>query len=181
MVSDGLLCETQGGFRSGRGCMDQVFSLRNIVEKHLALGQRVFCSFVDLERAFDKVVRKELWDILPEYGINGKLLQAVQSSYIGCRACVRLDDGMSPWFDVNIGVKQGCVLSARLFIIYLDKCFQKLNDMNVGVQMGNSVVTALLYADDAVLLAQSATDLQTLVDTMTEDCKKRGLRVNIHA
>ncbi|KAJ0172339.1 hypothetical protein K1T71_012312 [Dendrolimus kikuchii] len=67
VVSDGLLWDAQGGFRNGRGCMDQVFSLRNIVEKQLAMGRKVFCGFVDLEKAFDRV-----------------------STYEGCMACVRV-------------------------------------------------------------------------------------------
>ncbi|KAJ0173828.1 hypothetical protein K1T71_010977 [Dendrolimus kikuchii] len=148
VVSDGLLWDAQGGFRNGRGCMDQVFSLRNIVEKQLAMGRKVFCGFVDLEKAFDRVVRKDLWDILPRYGINGQLMRAVQSTYEGCMACVRLDGSLSPWFDVNIGVRQGCVLSALLFILYLDDCLQRIRLMDVGVRMSDLVVSTLLYADD---------------------------------
>ena len=63
--SERLLWETQGGFRPGRGCIDQIFSLRMITEKFLAVNQKVFCAFVDLEKAFDRVVRANLWEILP--------------------------------------------------------------------------------------------------------------------
>ena len=176
--SEGLLWEAQGGFRNGRGCMDQVFSLRNIVEKRLAVGQKVFCGFVDLEKAFDRVIRKDLWGILPGYGVSGTLLRAVQSTYVDCTACVRIDGGLSPWFGVNIGVRQGCVLSARLFILYLDSCLQRMKAANVGLRMGDLVVSCLLYADDAVLLAESPSQLQTLVTMMKDDCKLRGLQLN---
>ncbi|KAJ0183432.1 hypothetical protein K1T71_001408 [Dendrolimus kikuchii] len=178
VVSDGLLWDAQGGFRNGRGCMDQVFSLRNIVEKQLAVGRKVFCGFVDLEKAFDRVVRKDLWDILPGYGINGQLMRAVQSTYEDCMACVRVEGSLSPWFDVNIGVRQGCVLSALLFILYLDDCLQRIRLMDVGVRMSDLVVSTLLYADDAVLLAESPSELQTLVTMMKDDCQARGLHLN---
>lgn len=39
---------------------------------------------------------------------------------------VSVDGNILLWFDVKTGVKQGCVLSARLFIIYLDKRVQRL-------------------------------------------------------
>jgi hypothetical protein len=48
------------GFCKGMGCTDQVFSLRCITEKVLAKNQRVYCAFVDLEKAYDRMVRSEL-------------------------------------------------------------------------------------------------------------------------
>ncbi|CAK1580622.1 unnamed protein product, partial [Parnassius mnemosyne] len=53
--SERFLWEAQCGFRPGRGCTDQMFSLRMITEKLLAANQKIFCAFVDLEKAFDKV------------------------------------------------------------------------------------------------------------------------------
>ena len=46
--SERLLWEAQGGFKPGRGCMDQIFSLRMITEKFLAVNQKVFCAFVEI-------------------------------------------------------------------------------------------------------------------------------------
>ena len=107
--SERLLWEAQGGFRPGRGCMDQIFSLCMIMEKFLAVNQKVFCVFVDLEKVFD---RAKLWDILLQYNVSGPLLQAVKSLYRDHPACVRVGAGMSPWLDIRSGVKQGCAMSA---------------------------------------------------------------------
>ena len=41
--------EEQCGFRQGRGCMDQVFAVRQVCEKYLENGKDVFCAFMDLE------------------------------------------------------------------------------------------------------------------------------------
>ena len=46
--SERLLWEAQGGFRPGRGCIDQIVSLRMITEKFLAVNQKVFCAFVEI-------------------------------------------------------------------------------------------------------------------------------------
>ena len=40
--------EEQCGFRQGRGCMDQVFAVRQVCEKYHANGKDVFCAFMDL-------------------------------------------------------------------------------------------------------------------------------------
>jgi len=76
----------------------QNFTLRNIVAKRLTVGQNVFCGFVDVEKAFDRVVRKDLWGILPGYGVDSTLLRAVRSTYEDCTACMRVDGDLSPWF-----------------------------------------------------------------------------------
>ena len=83
-----------------------------ITEKFIAVNQKVFCAFVDLEKAFDRVVRAKLWEILPRYNVSGPLLQAVKSLYRDHSACVRVGAGVSPWFDIRSGVKQGCAMSA---------------------------------------------------------------------
>ena len=43
--------EEQCGFRQGRGCMDQVFTIRQVCQKYLANGKDVFRAFMDLEKA----------------------------------------------------------------------------------------------------------------------------------
>ena len=53
------------------------------------------------------------------YGVGGKLLKAVQSLYVD-RACVRVGNGVSEWFPVNIGLRQGCLMSPCLFNVYMD-------------------------------------------------------------
>ena len=54
-VTDEKTWDVQAGFREGMGCMDQYFSLRCIAEKHLAKHKKVYCVFIDLEKAYDSV------------------------------------------------------------------------------------------------------------------------------
>ena len=53
--------------------------------------------------------------MLRMYGAGGKLLNEVQSFYIYSRSCVRVGNDMSEWFLVNVGLRQGCVMSPWLF------------------------------------------------------------------
>ena len=70
--------EEQCGFRQGRGCMDQVFAVRQVSEKHLANGKEEFWEFMALEKAYVTVDRHGMWQMLRVYGVAGKLLKAVQ-------------------------------------------------------------------------------------------------------
>ena len=52
--------EEQCGFRSGRGCVDQVFALKNVCEKYLEKQMDLYVAFMDLEKAYDRVDRDAL-------------------------------------------------------------------------------------------------------------------------
>ena len=47
--------EEQCGFRLGRGCMDQVFAVRQVCEKYLANGNDVFWAFMNFQKAYDTI------------------------------------------------------------------------------------------------------------------------------
>ena len=54
------------------------------------------------------------------YGVGGKLLKAVRSVYADSRACVRVGNDVSEWFPVNVGLRQGFLMSPWLFNVYMD-------------------------------------------------------------
>lgn len=171
--------DVQAGFRKGMGCSDQVFSLRCIAEKYLAKNQKVYCVFVDLEKAYDRVMRNELWKILSMYGVNSNLVQALKSLYRDCRACVRINGAHTEWFNIHRGVRQGCVASPWLFNLFMDNCLKDLKERKCGLRMNELLVICLLYADDQVILAASAEQLQEMVTVMHESFERKGMKVNV--
>ena len=89
LIKTGTECaigEEQCGFRHGRGCMDQVFAIRQVCERYLANGKDVFCAFMDLEKAYASIDQHGMWQMLKVYGVGGKLLKAVQSFYKDSKA-----------------------------------------------------------------------------------------------
>ena len=67
--------EEQCRFRLGKGCMDQMFAVRQVCEKCLANGEDVFWAFMDLEKAHETIDRR-MWQMLEVYGVGGKLMKA---------------------------------------------------------------------------------------------------------
>ena len=99
--------------------MDQVIAVRQVCEKFLTNGKDVFCTFFDLEKAYDTIDRHGMWQMLRVYGVGGKLLKAVQSFYVDSIACVWVGSDVSEWFPVNVGLRQGCVMSPFVNV-YMD-------------------------------------------------------------
>lgn len=183
----GQVSGEQSGFMEGRGCVDQIFALRDVCEKYLEKNKSVYLAFMDLEKAYDRVDREALWKVLRMYGVGGKLLGAVKSFYVGSRACVRWGRETGEWFPVSVGLRQGCVMSPWLFNVFMDgvvrevkACMLERGAKMVNERTGNVwEVGQLLYADDATLVADSEEKLQRMVREFGRVCEKRKLKVNV--
>ena len=57
-------------------------------------------------------------------------------------------------FRVACGLRQGCILSPLLFSLYINSLVSKLKEAEVGVMCRGQLISALLYADDAVIIAE---------------------------
>ena len=63
-IVDPQLSENQFGFRENKGCSDAIFILRQLQETHIEWNKPLYMAFIDQEKAFDRVVRAELWKCL---------------------------------------------------------------------------------------------------------------------
>ena len=187
--TDMQIGDEQGGFREGRGCVDQVFAIKQVCEKYLGKrNKEVHMAFMDLEKAYDRVDRNALWKVLGMYGIRGKLMGGIQAFYKDSKACVRVDREEGRWFSVQTGLRQGCVMSPWLFNIFMDGVTKEVRARThgEGVELWNKEdrqkwgeLSVLLFADDTVLLADSKLKLQRLVDEFAIVCDRRKLRINV--
>ena len=71
-------------------------------------------------------------------------------------AVVRLNYGVYDCFFIKRGVRQGCVLSPKLFNLYTEFVFREAEDLS-GCASGDNINT-LRYADDTALMAESETE-----------------------
>lgn len=124
-VVDSQLREELAGFRPKRSCAEQIFTLRQIIEKYNESRFPLALSFIDFSKAFDSLHRPSLWLILREYGLPVKFVEAIRNIYEKSKCCVRTEDGMSDWFEVITGVRQRCLLSLVLFAIAIDWIFRR--------------------------------------------------------
>ena len=70
-----LLCEEQNGFRSGRSCLDHIYTLTTTIKNRLNDKTPTYTCFVDMSKAFDSVTHELLWNTLLEFNITGKIYQ----------------------------------------------------------------------------------------------------------
>ena len=76
---DEKLRQEQAGFRPGRSCCEQIFTLRQIIEKTLMWQTPVVINFVDFRKTFDSVHRESIWKILKTYDIPTKITDLIEN------------------------------------------------------------------------------------------------------
>ena len=59
----------------------------------------MYLGFIDLEKAYDRINREALWQVLRMYDAGGKLLSGIKSMYVE-KPCVRLNGGESEQFRI---------------------------------------------------------------------------------
>ncbi|KAK3566414.1 hypothetical protein QTP86_032266 [Hemibagrus guttatus] len=169
--------EEQCGFRPCCGTLDQLYTLHRVLEGSWEFAQPVHMCFVDLEKAFNRVSRGILWEVLWEYGVRGPLLRAVRSLYNRSRSLGHIASCKSDLFPVHVGLRQGCPLSPVLFIVFMDRVSRRSQGPE-GVRFGDHRISSLIFADDVVLLAPSSLDLQHALGHFAAECEAAGMRVS---
>ena len=125
--------------------------------------------------------------------MSGRVLKVIQNVYKRAKLSVRLNGTLSQSFSSNIGVLQGEILSPLLFAFFLNDFEPFLAKKYPGIpadpdiNMNNSdddeldaflKLYVLLYADDSILLAESADALQDALNALQEYCNVNDIVVN---
>ena len=159
-----VLGRGQAGFRNNMGCTDQVFVLPSLISLYLVRKKKLFLTFIDYEKAFDRVDHDLLWKQMQSININARVLEVIRILYQITKACVSVNGELSDVFNCRRSVQQGDTLSPLLFVMYINDfkniISQKFSE--IELQPETSINTdlsdlelwltmyALLYADDTV-------------------------------
>ena len=160
----GLLGEIQNGFRPGRRVGDHVFTLTQSLELARQRRKKIFMGFLDVRKAYDKVWREALWEKLQGLGFGGNFLQVLKAMYRDVDCTIAMGNIEVENKKLDIGLKQGCVLSPILFALYIKELGDQLTECGKGMIVGQHKIPGLFFADDIVLMAESQKEMQDLLD-----------------
>ena len=179
-ASHDIIPPNQIGYRKGSRTTDHILTLKNIIDKYINAGTRkhLFACFVDFKAAFDSVWREGLFYKMLHMGIGGNLLNLLRNMYDKVMYSVKIDGKISKPFLSRVGVKQGCVLSPLLFNMFISDLPDIFTADCDPVTVNSLSTNSLLFADDLVMLSESAEGLQNCIDKLEGYCNKWGLCIN---
>ena len=179
-VLDEKISESQAGFRSDRGTIEQILLLRQVLERRAEHRKETVVAFLDFSCAFDSIDRTALWQLLLIAGVPKLYVDMIQSMYEATLCRVKAYGRLSDAFAVGTGVRQGDVLSPLLFLLAIQYVIGLIVKEEDGVDFAtNHRVASAEYADDVALLGSSVQELQDLLDRFQKAAEVMGLSLNV--
>ena len=177
--------EEQHGFRPGRRLEEHLVTANLMLDKSDAVGIPVWIISLDLSKAFNRVHWPALWRALVDEGIPVHLVWILQCVYFGQCGEVVGEMGQSRKFNITGGVRQGCVLSPRLFCAVLQWAMREwraeVGNMGFNLMDGGPNCPNLLdlrFADDILFFAQSRVETGNPLDALVKQLDRVGLLLN---
>ena len=139
------------------------------MEKYREGQKELHCVFVDLEKAYDKVPREEVWYCMRKSGLAEKYVRIVQDMYDDSITAVRCAVGVTEGFEVKVGLHQGSALSPCLFAMVMDRITDDIRE---------EAPWTMMFADDIVICSESKEWLERKLESWRYALERRGMKVN---
>jgi len=175
--AEDLLSQEQNGFRRNRSTTDNLFIMRQILEKCYKYDIEMHVLFIDFKQAFDSVDRQKIIQILQELRVPNKLVRLIKMTILTTEASVKIENLTSKPLVILYDVRQGDPLSATMFNLILDSVIKKSN-LRGDVSLKLTLIVA--YADDVAPLARSLKALKEIFRKLQNEATLVGLNINEH-
>jgi len=161
-----------------RGTRDQIASICWIMEKAREFQKNIYFCFIAYAKAFDCVDHNKLWKILKEMGIPDHLTCLLRNLYACQEATVRTGHGITDWFQIGKGVRQGCILLPCLFNLCAEYIMRNtgLEEAQAGIKIARRNINNLRDTDDSVLpTVKFLSELESVVSNPASPVSTYGI------
>uniref|UniRef100_A0A1B0CKX3 Reverse transcriptase domain-containing protein n=2 Tax=Lutzomyia longipalpis TaxID=7200 RepID=A0A1B0CKX3_LUTLO len=172
-----LVGEYQAGFRPGRSTTDQLFSVRQVLEKFWRRGFTMHQLFIDFRQAYDTIERSSLWRALRDMEIPSKLISLIRMTISQSKSQVKVAGVRSGSFDVVSGLRQGDTLSPTLFNLALHYAVKK-SGYRKDAFIHRHSTQLFAFADDIDIIGRRAERVKETFVEFSASAAEMGLKVN---
>ena len=158
----------QFGFKAKHSTDMCIFTVKTLVKYYTDQMTPVYTCLLDASKAFDRVNHWTLFAKLIETGAPLLIVRVLLFWYQKQQVCIKWGNSCSTYFTICNGVRQGGILSPRLFALYVNQLTNQLIACKDGCYFNDMCINHVLYADDICLLAPTASAMQTLLDVCYE-------------
>ena len=106
--------------------------LERMIEMAKIIKECLFVAFIDMEKAYDRVDRRKLFEVMRGYGVQEILVDVIERLYNGSMIKFEMESIMTGWCKSDSGVRQGFPLSPLLFNIYVRELGMQISACKQG-------------------------------------------------
>ena len=172
------ISDSQFGFRPGRGTIDAIFIVWQIIEKAREHQVPLHIHFIYFKAAFDTIWMEALWKMMIQIGIPQKYVTIIKNLYNDTNCAIIAGGQLTDWFPVNMGVRQGCIMSLSLFNIFIEHVMKGRTCLDRNLRLDDEMSIDIRYADDTTLVSAVFEKLQIATSELENACHKWGLKIN---
>ncbi|XP_044767130.1 uncharacterized protein LOC123323016 [Coccinella septempunctata] len=170
----------QAGFRKGFSTTDHLQAIRILIEKTTEYNIPLHLAFVDFYKAFDSVEPWAFLQAMDDARIDSRYTNLIKAIYKNATFHVKINEDLkTDRIEVKRGVRQGDIISPKLFTLALENDFKTLQRETKGVNIDGLYLSHLRFADDIVIISSSMQELSEMIKQLNEASKRIGLKMNI--
>ncbi len=136
----------------GRHISSNIRLVIDLVQYSNLLNGDPLILFLDFRKAFDTVSHNFIFDSLKFFGFRQYFIKSVKTMYCGSNSSIKLANGTSPRFEINRGIRQGCPISAFLFLVVAQVLSNMINQHPIkGIAIHERQIKTSQLADDTTI------------------------------
>lgn len=177
-----LVDECQSAFIKGRNIHNHTRLILDMLDYSDYIDSESFVLFLDFYKAFDSVEHPFLLEALNFLGFGKNFYSIVKMFYTDISSCVSLNPGMTPRFMVSRGIRQGCPISPKLFILatqLLTILIQQQSPEIEGITIFDKEFKLSQFADDTSIFLKNKSMVGRILNKISLFSNASGLSLNI--
>ena len=176
-----LVSSDQVGYIKGRYLSHNVRIIEDIVSYTSKNHIPGYLVLIDFQKAFDTVEWNFLFDALKAYKFGPNFISWIKLLYTEIRSCTLNNGYLSQNFKLSRGIRQGCPISALLFLLVAEILSRKLiaNSDAKGLQINNYEYKVIQLADDTTIFVKDLESLNNAIKLFLDFEKISGLKINL--
>ena len=175
-----LINADQIGYMSGRSCFENIRLISDMIEFCKIKKHPCIILLVDFEKAFDSINWTFLKHVLQKYGFGKNFQKWIATLYSEIESCVSNNGHMSSFFKLSKGVRQGCPISALLFLLVVEvvAIILRHSEELTGIIVGQTEIRLCMFADDMTMFLYNLESVKVVMEIFEEFYRYAGLKLN---
>ena len=178
-----IISTDQTAYIKGRSMGTNLRLVNDIINHYDNINESGILFMADFKKAFDSISWKFILQSMKFFNFGDTMIRWINTIYSGPKACIKNNGHMSEEFELKRGIRQGCPVSALLFVIAVEMlgiCIRQNKELQgYEIESSSKTIKISQYADDCILFLKNKNDLCTAISILQQFGHVSGLCLNL--